>query len=318
MKKAILIVVVLVVAGGGLGLLARNVASQDAADAPETWLDSPLNRMRIPLAPFEIVIHVSDETAATRAEISINDVLITTLDAPAGQTLAAFRYMWTPPDVGEYRIKVRGQNQAGTWSKPVEALVFVGVATPTPTLTFTPTMTMTPTLTLTPTVTPSPTNTPTPTPMPASFVGLPSFTPEGLGFGTECQVPAGLVVSMSVNNWQNVRGVFVFYRLLNETTGESAEWEDTYMNHNGNGSYEIQIMPFASSQYQTWLREGRWLNNHSGRLLTQFIIENQDGSLIRSDVYRSVMVMPCYSVAPTIRPTSVPTLEPTPTRIIVK
>ncbi len=316
MKNALLVAVVLIVAVAGLGLQAINVTSQDAADIPETWIDSPLNRMRIPLAPFEIVVHVSDENAASRAEISVDESVLTTLDAPAGQTLAAFRHIWSPPDVGEYRIKVRGQNQAGSWSEPVEVLVFVGSTTPTPTQTLTPE----PTMTLTATA--IPTNTAIPTPLPAGFVGSPSFSPQEIVFGQGCYPPSRVNMNISVNNWQNIRGVFVFYRLQNNNTGEAAEWENTYMNHSGNGSYGIELTPFASPQYESWLNRGLWGADHTGGLAVQFVIENPDGGLIRSDVYQSIFVRQCASAAPTqpvyptTRPTAIPTL--TPTRPIIK
>ncbi len=132
--------------------------------SPQAWIDAPLDGARLPLAPYEIVFHITDDSLVTNGELSINGSIISVMPNPAGETnLATLRYLWSPSEPGVYTLQVRAQGNNGIWGDYTRVVVEIGE--PTPTLTFTPVFTETPTATFTPTATATltPTNTPTAT-----------------------------------------------------------------------------------------------------------------------------------------------------------
>lgn len=197
MKKItqFVLVIIVMLAAGACGsqkpaeVTFEHASFQMPAGNPTAWIDAPLNKMRLPFAPYEIVFHVSDDSPMTQGELSINGAVLTTLPLKSSK-LETVRYLWTPEAPGMYTITVRGQNQGGEWSEPEQVEVYVGDPTPTPT--FTPTVTATPTITPTATQTPTPTVTPTPsvtptTPAPEITFLSPSYDTAQVYYGgTTC------------------------------------------------------------------------------------------------------------------------------------
>lgn len=133
-------------------LTACNLNSQYRS-IPQAWIDAPLDGMILPLAAYNIVTHATDPTGISQIEISVNGSVIGTV-AGSGVLFAATQ-AWTPSAPGEYLIRARGMNSAGTWSDYAEAKVMVqgeAVSTPEPALTPAPTSSPTPTYTSTPSV----------------------------------------------------------------------------------------------------------------------------------------------------------------------
>lgn len=304
MKKALLIAMIIVVAGTAVAVSAKVFHSPPKQDGslPKAWIDAPLNNMRIPFAPYEIVFHVSSNSPVVKGEIRIDDKVLTVLDIKEKNTLYALRFTWTPESEGEYLIEARGQNEAGVWGDPAKALVYVGAATPTPT------KTPAPTLTPTNTPTPTPTNTPEPTPTPekATFARDPIFDPSDIYFGQACFGTAEVWASVELTSTQDVRLISIFYKLTS-STGEQGEWEDRAMNPKGGGVYTLTINPFSSEQYRSWAWDGNWYSSSTGYMTTQFVITHTDGSYSRSPIYNLVNVRSCGSLAPTQPPPPTPT-----------
>ncbi len=91
-----------------------------------TWIDAPLDGSVIPLAPYEIVFHVSDTAGIASAECMIDEAAVAFPGGGADSVLIqTFRHLWEPAEPGEYLIVCRGQNPGGTWSEPADALVVV-------------------------------------------------------------------------------------------------------------------------------------------------------------------------------------------------
>jgi hypothetical protein len=121
---------------------------------PQAWIDAPLDGMVLPLAPYELVAHASDQTGISQIEFNVNGAVIGS-EAGSGPLFTAHQN-WTPAAPGDYLIEARGMNSGGSWSEYAEAKVVVqGEATvpPEPTLpaaTATPASSPTPAFTETP------------------------------------------------------------------------------------------------------------------------------------------------------------------------
>ncbi|MEN6571597.1 MAG: hypothetical protein ABFD24_07140 [Anaerolineaceae bacterium] len=230
-----------------------------AAGDPVAWIDAPLDGMLLPLAPYEIVFHITDDSPLTQGEVSINGSLAAQIAVSDGGNMATLRYVWTPPANGRYVIEARGQSSDGAWSAP--ARVEVEVGEPTPTVTFTPTTTPTLTATPTPTLTPTETSTPTPTatftptatrtplpgPAPITFNNVHPNTTQIFFYRDTCgRKEVDLYVTIPLAS--KVTKVTVNYRLVARSgTQPPTSWlsKDMYVNNATTGEWLVTIKPEA-------------------------------------------------------------------------
>lgn len=230
-----------------------------AAGDPVAWIDAPLDGMLLPLAPYEIVFHITDDSPLTQGEVSINGSLAAQVAVSDGGNMATLRYVWTPPANGRYVIEARGQSSDGAWSAP--ARVEVEVGEPTPTVTFTPTATPTLTATPTPTLTPTETSTPTPTatftptatrtplpgPAPITFNNVHPNTTQIFFYRDTCgRKEVDLYVTIPLAS--KVTKVTVNYRLVARSgTQPPTGWlsKDMYVNNATTGEWLVTIKPEA-------------------------------------------------------------------------
>lgn len=130
----------------------------------QAWIDAPLDGMRLPLAPYQVVFHITDANAIIAGELIINNNSVAVIPNPRpGTNYAGLTYDWIPPGYGVYTIQARAQGADGDWGNYAQVVVEIlePTATLTPTDVNTPTHTPTPTPTTT--VTSTVTGTPTPT-----------------------------------------------------------------------------------------------------------------------------------------------------------
>ncbi|MBN2556513.1 MAG: hypothetical protein JXA97_11285 [Anaerolineales bacterium] len=131
------------------------------ATGPKAWIDAPLDGSELPLAPYEIVFHVSDSDGMRAVQLVANGDVLHTSDRGGESGINTFRQRWNPPGPGEYELRARVQNRDGQWSPDAVAEVVVVVpalesdAVETGSAAITPTPAATPTFTPTPTPGPS-------------------------------------------------------------------------------------------------------------------------------------------------------------------
>lgn len=116
-------------------LLAGCTLLTGPGSVPQAWIDAPLDKMVLPLAPYEIVAHAGDATGISEIEFNVNGTVIGSV--AAGGPLFTARQSWSPAAPGEYVIQARGKNGGGTWSDYAEVTVTVQgetAASPSPTL----------------------------------------------------------------------------------------------------------------------------------------------------------------------------------------
>lgn len=204
----------------------------------QTWIDAPLDGMKLPLAPYKIVFHITDAEAVSAGELVINGTSVAVLPNPqAGSNYAGLAYDWTPPGYGVYTIQARAQGTGGAWGE--FAQVVVEILEPTATLTptdvntptHTPTFTVTPTLTSTVTSTATPTATRRPGPEKISFLNPHPNTSQIYFRGTGCgrkEVDFYVTIPAAANASQ----VTVHYRLLDRNNdGHVTNWFTKSMYH---------------------------------------------------------------------------------------
>ena len=271
-----------------------------AAGSPTAWIDAPLNGMLIPLAPYEIVFHITDDAPVVLGEISANGSVLAQLANPAADNLATLRYVWSPAAPGQYLIEARGQSQDGEWSAPAQVVIQVGeptsTVTPTPSHTSTPTLTptststptQTPTQTPTATLTSTPTKTRTPGPPPLTFIDPHPNTNQVYFRNTRCGrnevdfyvtiAPASKVEQVSVN-----------YRLVDRTgVTPPTAWQNKamYLNNASTGEWLVSVRPEAvfTDIYPY----------NSGLMEYQFMAVNNGGANTKtSEVYANVKLDLC-------------------------
>jgi hypothetical protein len=245
---------------------------------PQAWIDAPLDNMHIPLAPYEVVFHASDNSGVTSVELSINaqPVSLPAL-AQAGDKLVTVKYAWVPPQPGEYLLQARSGNGTGDWSGYSTARVWVGEITPTAVITITPTPT-----TITPTITPT-------LPAVSASFGQPVFSSNVFEYAYDCFTDPEQV-TFTVNYTSAGQGVVVyfFYRLNNLSNGNQTEWNDGLNTVNlGGGSYQIT---FSSKSIPNVLSV---LKGASAEFLYQFVASDPRSSTpVRSAVYSNIKLIP--------------------------
>ena len=112
-------------------LLVWIIGGCSTADNLETgtlaaWIDAPLHESTIPLAPYQIIAHGSDQDKIQMIEILINGELLDRIPAAdAGNQLQTFHADWIPPAPGDYLIEVRAKNGNEEWSETARAQVTV-------------------------------------------------------------------------------------------------------------------------------------------------------------------------------------------------
>ena len=292
----LLITLISVLVGCNGRQAVRQAIDLPGLDAPQAWIDAPLPGMHLPLAPYEFVAHGTDQGGISQLEWILDGSSLGIMDAKSpGEKLATFRNLWTPTAPGTYTLRVRAKNNTNAWSDFDEAIFTVGgstgTITPTSTETSTPTPTLTPTQTIS-TITPTATITLTPTPvLQSGFAGQPVFSPEQIDLGRGCPA-ASLTAEIKVTSTQGIKVVVLFFRVADNDFVEHSEWADIAMRPVGADTYRVTFNPFKEGDFASWLT-AHWSIGWEGWLTTQFVIQNNNGSYTRSDVYSQVKIGGC-------------------------
>ncbi len=187
----------------------------------------------------------------------------------------------------------------------------------TETRTMTPTNIPTKTPTQTPTNSPTMSFTPSPTSEPSNM-GNPQLSTNAIYYrGTSCD-PNRITIRVAAKHPAGIKVVVFFHRMHEIDTGRDSGWSEGFsMNTPGGGVYALSV-------------NGDSLIGNSGfttqvSVSYQFVIQTQNGELLRSKVYQDLSLLPCGSSRPprppiTISPTvtiAPPPITITP-RIIIK
>ena len=282
MKKqlfASLIILCLVfIAGCNLPMQARTDQVVAGALGPEAWIDAPLDGMHIQMGvPYDVVFHITADTAVSRGELSINNGVVATLDNPnAGSNLATLHYSFKPPQPGKYKLQVRAQDSSNAWSDYFDVTVYVDEMTPS----ITPTLISSITPTLIPSITP--TLIPTFTPTIAQPVGL-VFSNIRLSaniFYRLDAVPNKVTFTVKVDDPAGIKLVEIYFRLRDPVNGAITDWANEDMKPGGGGMYSYTLSHAHPALTPT--------SPKTKILEYQFIVTHPDLSLTRSPVYSDV------------------------------
>jgi hypothetical protein len=266
------------------------------SNGPETWIDAPLDQMHLPLAPYEVVFHGTDDSAVANVELRINDQAVP-VPAPQGvsQKLLTAKYVWVPSAPGKYVLQARSQNSAGKWS--AEALVTVWIEGLT--------RTITPTVTLTPT--------PTPT-LVAPVVGsvaIQSISTDTVYVGGSNCGPVQETIIARATAPKGIAVVVLFYRF---NPASPKGFQDKAMSPMGGDLYQATLNPTSLL--------GGSLGADQGTLVYQVVVQQKDGdNSIRTPVQTDIALQACGG-APLLRPPVLPPpviiLRPTATPEVIK
>ncbi|RPJ26088.1 MAG: hypothetical protein EHM33_12815 [Chloroflexi bacterium] len=283
---------------------------------PQTWVDAPLDQMLLPLAPYEIVFHASDDSEITNVELQINDegIAVPPL-SDAGKNLVTVKYLWSPRAVGQYVLRARSQNVSGAWSDEAIVTVWIGDLTPTlivtpvvtgsPTDIITPTDVITPTATLTPTLTPSPTFTPSPVGMTYTH----GISASEFHYG-HCN-PTSIDITVTVSGG-DADSVVLFIKLNDQGGSGTSGWISyNSMKPLGGGTYTITVVSSKIAGFDDF--DAAWM-------VYQFVATKNNVVIGRSESFKDVVLTAC-SVSPLAPPPVRPiivTIIPTNTPQIIK
>ena len=247
------------------------------------WLDAPLNGSHIPLAPYEIVFHVTDPSTAALGELVINGSVEKLIVNPENSKLATMRHMWNPEEPGKYIIQVRGQNPAGEWSIPDEAVVYVGEII-------------------------EPSHSPSPSPSEEKKEALirnMTASPTSARMGS-CE-PNQVSISAEAFDPDGIKVVVLFYR-FRDANGSTTSWGDTSMDPQGDGRFgkTISIKDTVSAL---------GFNAITGSFEYQIVIQDMNDDMMRSEIRSDVSLSICADLQ--LKPIR-PQIIPSPTPIIIK
>ena len=126
-----------------------------AANAPQAWIDAPLNSSVLPMnEKVDVISHSNDLSGISKVELDINNSTLSTDSVPeAGQVYVLMKQAWTPTEPGTYQVRVRAQSGSGHWSDYAVVNVTVEAG---PTNTPAPVVSPTLVVTLPPSITPTP------------------------------------------------------------------------------------------------------------------------------------------------------------------
>jgi hypothetical protein len=282
MKKQIFVIQIILcfvfIAGCTLQMQARTDQVVAGALGPEAWIDAPLDGMHLPMGvPYDVVFHITADTAVSRGELSINSGVVATLDNPnAGSNLATLHYSFTPPQPGKYNLQVRAQDSSNAWSDYFDVTVYVDEMTPSITPTVIPSIT--PTLISSITPTPTPTITPTVT----QPVG-PVFSNIRLSaniFYRLDAVPNKVTFTVKVDDPVGIKLVEIYFRLRDPVNSATTDWVNEDMKPGGGGMYTYTLSHAHPALTPT--------SPKTMTLEYQFIVTHPDLSLTRSPLYSDV------------------------------
>lgn len=282
MKKPIIVIQIILcfvfIAGCTLPMQARTDQVVASALGPEAWIDAPLDGMHLPKGvPYDVVFHITADTAVSRGELSINGSGVATLDNPnAGSNLATLHYSFTPLQPGKYKLQVRAQDSSNAWSDYFDVTVFVDEMTPSITPTDIPSITPTLIPSITPTLIPSITPTVT------KPVG-PVFSNIRLSaniFYRLDAVPNKVIFTVKVDDPAGIKLVEIYFRLRDLGNGATTDWANEDMEPGGGGMYTYTLSHAHPALTPT--------SPKTKILEYQFIVTHPDQSLTRSPVYSDV------------------------------
>jgi hypothetical protein len=281
---------------------------------PAAWIDAPLDNSQLPLAPYEVVIHLANPEGLTAGEVSVNGLVVATIPVDqAGMTLATIKYRWSPDKPGKYEIQTRAQSQSGSWGPPaISHVTIVTQITETPTFTVIPELTIspsiTPTFTDTITPSPSPSMTPTLTPTTGEMVFVPSVSENSIKVGS-CS-PNQTTIQVQITPNDAIKYVFLFVHLKDQSSDETTAWNDGYAMQSTStpGVYRFTLKTAS-------LEDNRKFS--SAYLWYQFVATDKKNTNIgRSKVMGDVVVSRCGSnpvieLPPITLPTGIKLFTPT-------
>ncbi len=285
-----------------IALTACNLPSSQAvvpislnSNGPQTWIDAPLDQMHLPLAPYEVVFHGTDDSAVTNVELRINDQAVPVPAAQGlSQKLLTAKYVWVPSAPGKYVLTARSQNSAGTWS--AEALVTVWIEGPIRTIIPTVTLTPTPIVTL-----PAPA---------AGSVTIQSISTDTVYVGGSSCGPVEETIVARATAPAGIAVVVLFYRF---NPASPKGFQDRAMSPIGGDLYQATLNPTSLL--------GGSLGADQGTLVYQVVVQQKNGDTsIRTPVQANIALQACGGAPqpPPVLPPPVFILIPTATPEFVK
>jgi hypothetical protein len=245
-----------------------------------TWIDAPLNESRLPLSPYEIVLHANAASGIAEVTLFINDESFETF--PVSQTatfMTTIRQVWQPRQPGIYKIYAQVRDLNGEIGNGESVQVEIVMAESTPTV-----LTLTTTPSITPTFTPS--ITPTPAPLLVSVSAGPSQAYIGNCGADQIQFMA------QVSNPEQIRSLILFVKLREINGTYQTDWNNGYSmtlsTAAGNFVYNLQtsLIP-GNAQFK------------EASLLYQFLGYDAKGQIIdRSPVYDDLQISQCIFILP--------------------
>jgi hypothetical protein len=287
---------------------AKTAASPTADSGPNVSFTSPEPGASVPFGPVQVLLLSEDPRGTAQVEILVYGISVATVPSPdTTRASVIVEYLWQPSAPGKYVLQAHAQNNAGTWGDYSSLeLTVAGEQGPTetPTVEVIPTEKPQPTAQATdviatqsgPTQTSSGPDIPaTPTRSGISLKWSFSYF-QMYRYGSACEPQQNSIfVEVSGLSKDEILGVMVFFRPMEDSTGTLWNWWTTGMHLElfpsglyGRGFSTFRMVKRLSSQPQTY-----W-PYLPATVLYQFAISAKDGSIIyRSEIYRNLHVIPC-------------------------
>ncbi len=232
-----------------------------------SWFDSPLpGSMYTPPNPIcPIVAHGASPAGIAMFELSINGAAALIPSPDTKSSLATLTRNCGLSEPGVYLLRLRAQDNAGTWSGYAETSLIIAEA-----LTGTP-------------GTPTPTPTFTPTPSPLGGVSIQSISTDVVYVGGTSCGPQQVTIVAHATAPKGIKVVVLFFRF---EPGSPSGFQDVAMSPIGGDNYQVTLNPNSIL--------GGFLTADQVTLQYQVVVQQNDGDTsIRTPVLADIAVLPC-------------------------
>ncbi len=256
-------------------------SSQAQAPSIEAMVDSPANGANLPMGPVDISYHASSTEGVAAVELSINGEVLSSITTPGSdQKVAAMKYTWQPTVSGSHTIRVRAQNNSGTWSDYSATTVNIEAGQEE--------QAQQTTQEEQPEVV-KPTNTPEATATPEGITLFDIKHDKDLFYyGNNTCGSHELTISVRVTNPDDVYQIVLFIKFLDKESAGATKWDSgRALSKKGDDLYSVTLTSTKIPNYTDF---------EFALMQYQFVVVDKDGNRdVRSDTFEDISIEKCIS-----------------------
>jgi hypothetical protein len=250
-----------------------------AGTTVEAGIDSPASGASLPMGEIDISYHASSSDGVAAVELSINGEVVNSVATPGSeQKVVALEYTWKPEVSGSHTIRVRAQNNAGSWSDYSAATVSVTGGQQEEVVQV-PAEPKEPEATKTPK--------PTATPDKITLFDI-KHDKDTFYYGNNTCGSHEITISARVTNPDDVFQVVIFTRFADRESAGFTKWDSGHaMSKKSDDLYSITLTSTKITNYNAY---------EFAVMRYQLVVQDKDGNRdVRTEVLEDILLEVCTS-----------------------